>query len=120
MLHDRYRICPIIKKHSLHALILFCFIGLGACTGKDGSFDLRKPYTLDLTPPEGPREYEQGWTEGCESGMSAYGNNFYKIFGVYELQMDPELRQNRMYYQAWKDAFVYCAIFWSTTLSDRI
>lgn len=110
----------IYRAAAMMTVLLLSGILLAGCTGKDGSFDLRKPYSLDLTPPEGPIEYETGWTDGCESGMSAYANNFYKIFGMYELRMNPELRQNRMYYQAWKDAFLYCAIFWSTTLSDKI
>lgn len=84
---------------------------LAGCTGRDGSFDARKPYSLDLTPPDGPFEYEEGWSDGCETGMAAYGNNFMKLFKAFELKQNPKLRNNKMYYQAWKDAFLYCALF---------
>lgn len=82
---------------------------LASCTGKDGTFDTRKPYSLDLTPPEGPYEYEQGWTDGCESGMQAYAADFYKSIRAFTFRQDENLRTNKMYYQAWKDAFLYCA-----------
>lgn len=102
-----------IRRHSsVSRLAALCAVALlCACTGKDGTLDLRKPYSLDLTPPEGPFEYEQGWTDGCESGMSAYSNSFYKSLRVFELRQDPSLRGNKMYYQAWKDAFLYCASY---------
>lgn len=94
--------------------ILFVMVAISGCTGKDGTLDLRKPYSLDLTPPEGPPEYEQGWSDGCESGSSSYANNFYKLLRVFELKLDPKLREDKMYYQAWRDSFLYCAIYWET------
>ena len=90
------------------------------CTGKDGRFDIRKPYSLDLTPPAGPPEYEQGWTDGCESGMNAYSGGIYKALKVFELRQDPQLRNNKMYYQVWKDAFLYCSLYWEGINRDRV
>jgi len=99
-------------KNIIKNLLVFAFVTvLTACTGKDGAFDIRKPYSLDLTPPEGPPEYEQGWTDGCESGMNAYFNTFYKAIRVFDYHQDAKLRNNKMYYQAWKDAYLYCAIY---------
>lgn len=95
-------------------IILFVLVMASSCTGKDGTLDLRKPYSLDLTPPEGPIEYEQGWSDGCETGSSAYTGNFYRLLRVYELRLDVKLRDDKMYYQAWRDAFLYCAIYWET------
>lgn len=100
---------------TLKLTLLTCIIALlVGCTGKDGTFDLRKPYALDLTPPAGPPEYEIGWTDGCESGSNSYANDFYKLTRAFTFRQDPKLRNNRMYYQAWKDAFLYCAIYWET------
>ncbi len=100
--------------------LLFITLILVSCTGRDGEFDLRKPYSLDFTPPEGPYEYEEGWSDGCESGSQAYSNNFYKLTKAFELRLDPELRTNKMYYQAWKDAFLYCAIYWEAVNSVKL
>jgi hypothetical protein len=99
---------------------LLLVAGISGCTGKDGTFDPRKPYSLDLTPPEGPFEYEQGWTDGCESGMNAYSNDFYKSLNTFELRQDPNLRTNKMYYQAWKDAFLYCGLFLNVVNSTKL
>lgn len=101
-------------------IVPLLMLALQGCTGKDGTFDARKPYSLDLTPPEGPFEYEQGWSDGCESGMGAYSNSFYKAMRVFELQQDPNLRSNKMYYQAWKDAFLYCAYFLNVVNSSKL
>lgn len=93
-------------------IISVCIIALSACTGKDGAFDIRKPYAMDLTPPDGPPEYQQGWSDGCESGSHAYSGGMYKLMGAFELKQDEVLRNNRMYYQVWKDAFLYCSLYW--------
>lgn len=85
---------------------------LCGCTGTDGKFDPRKPYSLDMTPPKGPPEYEQGWIDGCESGSATYSNNFYMFTRVFKFRQDPILRNNKMYYQVWKDAFLYCSLYW--------
>lgn len=100
--------------------IIAMLLMLQACTGLNGSLDLRKPASLDLTPPEGPPEYEQGWIDGCESGMNAYSNTFYKWVRTFEYRQDPVLRHNKMYYQVWKDAFLYCSIFLETVNRERI
>jgi len=74
-----------------------------------------KPASLDIKPPDGPPEYQQGWSDGCESGMAAYTDALPKSFKAYKLKQDPNLRNNKMYYQIWKDAFLYCAIFMEST-----
>lgn len=70
-----------------------------------------KPYTLDFTPPPGPPEYQQGWSDGCETGMHSYTNALAKFVGAYKMKQDPNLVNNNVYYQIWKDAFLYCAIY---------
>jgi hypothetical protein len=88
-----------------------CIIALVALSGCEF---LGKPHSLDTTPPNGPIEYRKGWTDGCETGQSAYSGQLYKVFGTHKLQYDAKLRNNKMYYQAWKDAFFYCALYWET------
>lgn len=100
--------------------IMILGFALTACTGKGGSLDLRKPASLDLEPPEGPPEYRQGWEDGCESGMQVYSADFYKFWQVFEFRQDANLRNNRMYYQVWKDAYLYCAIYMLSTNAFKI
>lgn len=50
--------------------------------------------------------YVDGWKDGCETGVSATTNHFYKF--QYDFKQDPIRAQNRVYYKGWKDAFDYC------------
>lgn len=95
-------------------IVLILSLMVTACTGKGGSLDLTKPASLNLEPPEGPPEYRQGWSDGCESGMNVYSADFYKFWKVYEFRQDENLRNNRVYYQVWKDAYLYCALYMMT------
>ncbi len=69
------------------------------------------PYSMNLEPPAGPPEYQQGWRDGCESGLSAYGGQVEKFLKVHKLKRDPVLQNNKVYYQVWKDAFLYCTLY---------
>lgn len=69
------------------------------------------PGYFDTSPPPGPKEYQKGWLEGCETGGNAYSNSFLKQIGAFDYKYDYELRNNRMYNQIWKDAYLYCASY---------
>ncbi len=58
---------------------------------------------------EYPPLYVEGWVDGCETGISATANQWYKF--SYKFQQDPILAQDRIYYRGWKDAFDYCQRF---------
>jgi hypothetical protein len=80
---------------------------LTACTYFHSSIKLVRPPELDMTPPPGPPIYQQGWSDGCQSGFKGYAGGFTKMF--YSYKQDPELAENPVYYQIWKDAYMYCA-----------
>ena len=107
-------------KNVLVILAISTVLMVTGCTGKGGSFDMRKPVSLDLEPPEGPPEYRQGWTDGCESGMNVYSADFYKLMQVFEYKQDPQLKKNKIYAQVWKDAYLYCALYMMTTNQFKI
>jgi len=65
-----------------------------------------KPWSLDMEPPPGPPEYQQGYRDGCQSGWSGYASQFSKVFFTYK--QDTALAQKPIYYQIWKDAYSYC------------
>lgn len=79
-----------------------------------------QPYSLNLEPPPGPEEYRKGWADGCESGGNAYSDTFYKITRAFDYKFDATLRNNKFYYQAWKDAFFYCSVYWERTNNPYI
>jgi hypothetical protein len=99
--------------------IVVCF-SLASCnTNADGSWSFQ-PNSLDLTPPPGPPEYKKGWGDGCESGSNAYSNPFYKVARIFQYKYDTSLRNNKVYTQVWKDAFIYCSIYWERTNETNI
>lgn len=101
-------------------LLAICLQFVVACnTNPDGSISLQ-PASLDLSPPEGPPVYQKGWSDGCESGANAYSNQFYKMVKAFDYKFDPKLRNNKMYYQVWKDAFLYCSLYWEKVNSGNI
>ncbi len=81
----------------------FC---LSAC-----AMNLTKPMHLDMTPPEGPPEYQQGWIDGCSSGLSSVNTNINQYVGSYVYTINDNLWQNRNYKIMWKDAYRFCTYF---------
>lgn len=75
-----------------------------------------RPSTLPKPPKDAPKEYQEGWNNGCESGLAVYGNDFYKTF--YGYKVDVGMLKNKTYYKAWNDAFHYCRAFINRYLAD--
>lgn len=83
---------------------------LSSCKHWHSDIGWARPASIPMkSPPEGPKMYQQGYTDGCQSGYSAYSNSFNKIF--YQWKQDPKLAQNAVYYKIWKDAYAYCALY---------
>jgi hypothetical protein len=61
---------------------------------------------LNDVPKSAPALYQRGWHEGCETGLSGGGNEFYRTF--YHNTITPQLVDNADYYQGWLDAEPYC------------
>jgi len=84
------------------------FVLLGACTNYHWNWGGGKPTSLDMkNGPDGPPIYKQAYRDGCQSGYSGYANAWNKVW--YSFKQDPQLAQNPVYYQMWKDAYAYCA-----------
>lgn len=92
-----------MKKMQFFLLTLIVAFS-AACTPTP-FFDPKPPF-LQTELDYGPEEFRLGYNHGCESALSAYGNNMQKSF--YSLHKEPKYETNRMYNQAWKDAWAYC------------
>lgn len=66
---------------------------------------LNPPY-MPPAPEGGPQEFQWGWADGCETGMSQHGTDIYR--SSYTFKQNPTLVMNPIYYKAWKDAENYC------------
>lgn len=67
-------------------------------------------------PENAPALYKQGWKDGCQTGMSAGGNELYRI--SYQHTVSPELIEDPQYFQGWSDAERYCRQYVLSTLIE--
>lgn len=65
-----------------------------------------RPTSLWFVNPEGPAEYQLGWQDGCDTGLSAQGNYMYRA--AYGFKKRPEMGENDLYKQGWNEGFTYC------------
>ncbi len=65
-----------------------------------------RPLMLQAIEPEGPAEYQLGWQDGCDTGLSADSPMFYKL--MYGFKKRPEMGANDLYKQGWNEGFTYC------------
>lgn len=65
-----------------------------------------RPANLYYVEPSGPREYQLGWQDGCDTGLSAQGTFLYKL--MYGFRKRPEFGNNETYKTAWNEGFSYC------------
>jgi len=69
-------------------------------------------------PSDASPIYKEGWNDGCETGLAAYGNDIYKA--MYKFKQDPEKMRDRSYYRAWNDALNYCRSYVNRYLTDGL
>lgn len=65
-----------------------------------------RPIDLYYVEPSGPPEYQLGWQDGCDTGLSAEGGFMYKM--MYGFRKRPEMGDNELYKAAWNEGFTYC------------
>ena len=65
-----------------------------------------RPFWLQVVEPGGPPEYQLGWEDGCDSGLSAEGGWEYKI--MYGFKKRAEMSASDPYKQGWNEGFTYC------------
>ena len=67
------------------------------------------PVSIGAPDPNAPDAYKIGWKHGCESGLAAYGNSYYKKF--YKFRHDVKRINDPVYFRSWIDAFSHCRSF---------
>lgn len=93
-------------------IITVIAIILASCTNLNNVPNDLKPLNRILfsqMPEDAPEEYKDGWKRGCESGMAAYGNDYYASF--YQMNTDVTKTTDEVYYKAWLDSYNYCRRF---------
>jgi hypothetical protein len=87
---------------------IFLLSGLLILVGCYNNPDYLKPapWVFKQMPSDAPNNYKRGWRDGCESGFSSMTSTTYKTF--YSFKQDAKLRDDPVYYKAWKDTYDYC------------
>jgi hypothetical protein len=85
--------------------VAMMLVSLSACTSKPR---VGAPWMQDLLNqgPPGPTLFQEGWRDGCETGISVTSNAFQRHF--YSFKQNSELAQNEIYYSGWKNAYNFC------------
>lgn len=85
-------------------IILFSVTGcIDAFKPQVGSF-----FQQDLLQeaPPGPTKFKLGWRDGCDTGISASGNQMHKFY--YKFTQKYELVDDNVYYTGWKVGYNFC------------
>lgn len=90
--------------------LILAALGCIACSTADKPIlnSFTKPLVLNTTPPPGPYNYQQGWKDGCETGISATNTSTQQFLGTHRFTIDPALRNDTLYNKAWRYAFNHC------------
>ena len=85
---------------------LFFVLLLTACSLGGAEIRPLNPPFMPSPPEGGPQEFQQGWRDGCDTGMAQHGTDIYR--SAYKFKQDPSQVMNPIYYKAWKDGENYC------------
>lgn len=108
----------VMMKVFITLLALSALSACGTSYSRVGVSQLWKPRLASIppAPTQGPPEYQQGWQDGCESGLATYGNMRYKA--VYQFKQDGVLANNPVYYTVWRQAYTFCRYHLLTKLDS--
>lgn len=91
----------------IFSILILCTIS--SCQSYVAEYLPERPtHKMDDSLTNASPEFIQGWRDGCETGMSAGSNGFYKIFyrnnkvDGYKIAGSPD------YKTAWSNSFWYC------------
>lgn len=85
-----------MSKNLRYTLIITSLLAAAGC----------RPMWLNTVDAPGPPEYQLGWEDGCDSGLSSQGDWYYKA--MYGFKKRPEMAANDQYKQGWNEGFTYC------------
>jgi len=96
----------MFDKSKIVILSLITMLVLTSCGYMEQVFTRPRPWGMADTP-EGSPTFQQGWEDGCDSGLGVYGSYHYRV-KAYRFRQDYTQINNPEYYRAWKDGYGYC------------
>ena len=91
-------------------LLFFCFfvIANSACQKWVADYLPQRPDKGFKMDEDASQDFKQGWNDGCETGMSAGSNTFYKMFYRSNAVDGYKITSSAEYKTAWNNAYWYC------------
>lgn len=105
--------CKLVKIY-----IIFFILILGSCDLTHKNIFAPNKKLFKMVPP-GPPEFQQGFLDGCQTGLSTgFANDYYKTF--YKFTKDIDMVQNKvgLYTRTWSAAMIYCRHYALGTLKE--
>lgn len=96
------------KKYFTAILLVAVSLCLSSCSRKIADIFPERPDKSFEADESWSPEFKQGWKDGCEVGMSAGSNTFYKPFYRNNAVDGYKMTSSSEYKNAWGNAFWYC------------
>ncbi len=98
-----------LNKLLLNILTIFLTsLTLLSCSNKVAKYLPTRPIKEVAIAGDASDDFKQGWKDGCETGMSAGSNTFYKAFYRNNAVDGWKMTNSPDYKTAWDNAFWYC------------
>lgn len=100
------------NKFKFNTIILInitvILLALLSCSSKIGNMMPVRPIRdVEFKGNVSP-DFKKGWEDGCETGMSAGSNTFYKMFYRSNAVDGWKMTRSKDYQAAWNNSFWYC------------
>lgn len=92
---------------------------LVACNGRYITYS--RPYSLNITPPEGTPQFRLGYQHGCESALSGVNTTANLMAKSHRYYINGRLwKESERYKTGWNDAYNYCMYHMFTFLMNTV
>jgi hypothetical protein len=97
--------------------VLGAFLLITGCAAKPPVSSFWMKDLLENGPKNASPTFQQGWRDGCESGISLTANSLQRHF--YKFKQDGYQALNREYYTAWSSSYIFCERYVYQNLSRK-
>ena len=99
--------------------ILLILLASTACNTTRHNVFAPNKKIFNMVPDDAPADYKNGWTDGCESGLSTgFANDYYKSFYRFRKDIKQVEANNVVYLRPWGAAMIYCRHYALATLKE--
>lgn len=106
--HKNLSIKEFLSSLLVKSCLVAMMLSIVSCSAFEKNVLRKRPiYEAGFTEVGSP-EFHYGWNDGCESGMAAASNSFYKMFYKQNKIDGYKMANSSEYRTAWNYAWWYC------------